>query len=35
LQVTPVPLLGFGAGPILGYFLVAGAISRESGNDAA
>jgi hypothetical protein len=35
LQVTPAPLLGFGAGPILGYFLVAGAISRESGNDAA
>lgn len=29
LQLTPVPLLGFGAGPILGYFLVAGAISRE------
>jgi len=29
LQVTPVPLLGFGAGPILGYFLVAGAISRK------
>lgn len=29
LQVTPVPLLGFGAGPILGYFLVAGAASRE------
>jgi len=28
LQVTPVPLAGFGAGPILGYMLVAGAISR-------
>ena len=28
LQVTPVPLLGFGAGPILGYFLVAGIVSR-------
>lgn len=27
LQVTPVPLLGFGAGPILGYFLVAGMVS--------
>lgn len=27
-QVTPVPWLGFGAGPILGYFLVAGAVSR-------
>ena len=26
LQVTPVPLLGFGAGPILGYFFVAGVI---------
>ncbi len=35
LQVTPVPLLGFGAGPILGYFLVAGAISRASANQAA
>jgi hypothetical protein len=33
LQVTPVPLLGFGAGPILGYFLVTGArrwITRET-----
>lgn len=28
LQITPVPLLGFGAGPILGYFLVAGAVSH-------
>ena len=28
LQVTPVPLLGFGAGPIFGYVLVAGAISH-------
>lgn len=28
-QVTPVPLLGFGAGPLLGYFLVAGALARE------
>lgn len=27
-QITPVPLLGFGAGPILGYFLVAGAVSQ-------
>ena len=25
-QVTPVPLLGFGAGPILGYFLVASCV---------
>lgn len=30
LQVTPVPLLGFGAGTILGYFLVAGMVSRAS-----
>lgn len=30
LQVTPVPLLGFGTGPILGYFLVAGVVSRAS-----
>ncbi len=29
-QVTPVPWLGFGAGPILGYFLVAGAVSRTA-----
>jgi cell division protein FtsW (lipid II flippase) len=35
LQVTPVPLLGFGAGPILGYFLVAGVISRARVNHAA
>lgn len=28
LQVTPVPLLGFGTGPILGYFLVASVASR-------
>lgn len=35
LQTTPVPLLGFGAGPVLGYFLVAGAISRASANNAA
>lgn len=27
-QVTPVPWLGFGAGPVLGYFLAAGAVSR-------
>jgi hypothetical protein len=33
LQITPVPLVGFGAGPILGYFLVTSAqrwITRES-----
>ena len=29
LQATPVPLLGFGTGPILGYFLVASVVSRE------
>lgn len=28
LLLTPVPLLGFGVGPIWGYFLVAGMISR-------
>lgn len=28
LQVTPVPLLGFGTGPVLGYFLVASVASR-------
>jgi len=27
-QVTPVPLLGFGAGPVLGYFLMASQVSR-------
>lgn len=35
LQVTPVPLLGFGAGPIVGYFLVAGAASRVSAREAS
>ena len=30
LQVTPVPLLGFGAGPVLGYALVAAVVSRAS-----
>jgi hypothetical protein len=35
LQATPVPLLGFGAGPILGYFLVASVVSRASANHAA
>ena len=34
LQVTPVPLLGFGAGPILGYFLAAGALTRASAHHA-
>lgn len=31
---TPVPLLGFGAGPILGYFLVAGQAWRRRGSAA-
>ena len=35
LQVTPVPLLGFGTGPILGYFLVASVVSRASASHAA
>jgi hypothetical protein len=29
LQVTPVPLLGFGSGPILGYFLVASILASS------
>lgn len=29
LQVTPVPLLGFGAGPVLGYFIVVSQIIRD------
>lgn len=33
-QVTPVPLLGFGAAPVLGYFIMASLASRE-GTDAA
>lgn len=28
-QVTPVPLLGFGAGPILGYFIMSSQAPRE------
>ena len=28
IQVTPVPLLGFGAGPILGYFIMASQVGR-------
>jgi hypothetical protein len=32
LQVTPVPLLGFGSGPILGYFLVASIVASAGGN---
>ena len=35
LQITPVPLLGFGSGPILGYFLVAGIITRNRGDETA
>jgi hypothetical protein len=34
LLVTPVPLLGFGAGPILGYFLLALVASRDAGEAA-
>lgn len=30
LQATPVPLLGFGAGPILGYFTVCACLQRTS-----
>ncbi|MGE3343822.1 MAG: hypothetical protein AB7L71_10335 [Vicinamibacterales bacterium] len=30
LQVTPVPLLGFGAGPVLGYGLAAGLLSQRT-----
>jgi hypothetical protein len=33
-QVTPVPLLGFGAGPVLGYFLMASQVSQVSANAA-
>jgi hypothetical protein len=29
LQVTPVPLLGFGAGPIIGYFIMASQTGRS------
>lgn len=35
LQITPVPLLGFGSGPILGYFLVAGIVTRNCGAESA
>ena len=35
LQTTPVPLLGFGAGPILGYLLVASVVSRSFVSQAA
>ncbi len=35
LQVTPVPLLGFGASPILGYFLVAFLAQHAAIPDAA
>ena len=34
LQVTPVPLLGFGAGPILGYFIMAGQAGCSQPNAA-
>jgi hypothetical protein len=29
MQITPMPLLGFGAGPILGYFLFAAIAARQ------
>jgi len=32
LEVTPVPLLGLGAGPLLGYFIVASQITFRSGD---
>lgn len=35
LQITPVPLLGFGSGPILGYFLAVSFISSSSGHPRA
>jgi len=34
LQVTPVPLLGFGAGPIIGYFIMASQACRTLPNAA-
>lgn len=34
-QITPVPLLGFGSGPIVGYFLIAGIVTRDRGAAAA
>jgi cell division protein FtsW (lipid II flippase) len=30
MQITPMPLLGFGAGPILGYFLFVATTARQS-----
>lgn len=33
-QATPVPLLGFGAGPILGYFLMASQAGRTRASAA-
>ena len=30
IQVTPVPLLGFGAGPILGYFIIASQVEHRN-----
>jgi hypothetical protein len=34
VQVTPVPLLGFGASPILGYFIMASQARRSNANAA-
>jgi cell division protein FtsW (lipid II flippase) len=35
IQITPMPFLGFGAGPILGYFGMVLLLSRLSSKDAA
>jgi hypothetical protein len=35
IQITPMPFLGFGAGPILGYFGMVLLLSRLSNKDAA
>ena len=34
VQVTPVPLIGFGAGPIVGYFIMADQVWRHTSNAA-
>jgi hypothetical protein len=33
-QVTPVPLIGFGAGPVIGYFIMADQVWRQTANSA-
>jgi hypothetical protein len=35
LEITPVPLIGFGAGPILGYLLMVLVSSRRAVRHAA